>query len=165
MQPFRPFTPVVLAFAQELQRLAQENPKLTLEEAVRSMLDERTPLHASEMRPVASQLNDLMHLAEPGPDDLRLAMMIFLPGRRGCLFTMQALPLTEVQQFQTSPIPQVGGRLASSLDQNWAEVLQAVQAIPPVHPLRLVGPNGLPPETHHPAAAGPQPSSARFLRP
>ncbi len=166
MKKFLPFYPVVLAFAQELQRRSQEDPQSTLQGVVQAMLDERPNLNVSETTPLTSQMNDLMRLAEPGSDDLRLALMVFLPGRRGCLFTMQDIPVVEVQQFKSSPIQQVGGSLAAALDQNWNEVLQVVETIPVPQPLRIVGANGLPPETHHRSAQGPQPSDIeKFLRP
>jgi hypothetical protein len=165
-QQFTPLTPPVLALALELQRQSTAHPEIRLLDAVQAILDARPALDVQGVHGMTAQLNDLMALANPESGALRLALMVFLPDRRGSLFTLKNLPLIESKLMRHSPIQPVAAALAQALDASWPELLASIENIPTPMPLRVLGANGLPAEAHHPAAAGPQPGDVQqFLRP
>lgn len=167
MTQFIPLSGPVLALAQEIQRRALENPQIVLFDAVQSLLEERPALDLKGASRIALQINDLMKISEPGPQDLRVALLLFMPGRRGTLFTVKDLPLAEVLLFPTRcPIAPVAGSLASALEGSWPEVAELVRHLPVTLPSQILDPHGRPAEAHHPVASGPQPENIQdFMRP
>lgn len=164
MLPFRPFHPSVLAIAQELERRAIANPEISPLEAIQGLLNERPPLDIQGYTTMAHQINDLMGIANPPDDQIRLGLMLFLPGRRGSLFTAQHLPLRDALFFKQPMCMTMTPALAASLDAKWDEVLKVIENMP-LPPAPLVNGSGVPIEAKHPAASGPVPENIqKFMR-
>ena len=168
MVPFLPLHPGVLAIAQEIQRRANEDPTRSILDHLSDIVTERPPLNILDYTKLAAQVNDLMDIAQPSGDRLRLALMVFLPHRRGTLFTASEMRLIEAITVQFPPLSGMAGRLGTSLDASWPKIVEILQSLP-LPPPALVLPSGanpLPPETHHPAAAGPIPVNIQqFMKP
>lgn len=165
MIPYRPFHPLVLAIAQELQRRSDEQLDANPLKSLAAILEQRPNLDVDGHATLAAQINDLMRISQPSEDRLRLALMLFLPHRRGTLFTSTEMLLRDALFFPAPPCGQMAGRLAANLDAEWGKVLAVLQNMP-LPPRPLVGADGVPAEAHHPAAAGPLPENIRdFLQP
>ena len=168
MVPFRPFRPLVLAIAMELQRRADEQLDANPLESLKALLEERPQLDVQAHETLAAQINDLMAIAQTPDDQIRLGLMLFLPHRRGTLFTAQEMGLVEAMTIRFPPCGAMAGRMAGGLDAEWPKVLGILQSLP-LPPAPLVLPSGvrpLPPEAHHPAAAGPLPENIQqFMGP
>lgn len=168
MVPFRPLHPLILAIAQELQRRADEQLDASPLLSLKALLEERPPLDVKGHETLAAQINDLMQISQPKDDQVRLALMLFLPHRRGTLFTVSNMGLTEATLAVYPPCGPMAAPLAASLDAMWPKIQAMLQSIPlPPQPLILPsGANPLPPETHHPAATGPLPENIQqFMKP
>lgn len=162
---FLPFHPLILAIAQELQRRAIENPEINPLTAIKNMLDERPALDLHSAEVLSSQINDLMVLANPPADRVRLSLMLFLPHRRGSLFTASEMMLRDALFFPEAPCHRMAGPLATNIDSQWDEVLQVLKNLP-LPPMALVNSDGVPVEARHPAASGPMPSNIQqFMNP
>lgn len=165
MIPYRPFHPLVLAVAQELQRRVDEQVDANPLESLKAIMEERPALDVDGHATLAAQINDLMGISQPADDRMRLALMLFLPHRRGTLFTTSEMLLRDALFFPAPPCGQMAGRLAANLDAEWGKVLAVLQNMP-LPPQSLLGAGGVPAEAHHPAAAGPLPGNVRdFLLP
>jgi len=168
MVPFRPFHPLILAIAQELQRRADEQLDANPLQSLKAMLEERPPLDVKGHETLAAQINDLMKISQPKDDQVRLAPMLFLPHRRGTLFTVNNMGLVDALLATYPPCGRMAAPLAASLDAMWPKIQALLQTIPlPPQPLILPsGGNPKPIETHHPAAAGPLPENIQqFMKP
>lgn len=165
MIPFLPFHPAVLAIAQELERQALANPGINTLEAVQGLIESRPHLDVQGYTTMAHQINDLMGIANPPDDQIRLGLMLFLPDRRGSLFTAQHLPLRDALFFKEPMCMRMVPALAASLDAKWDEVLKVVETMP-LPPTPLVNGSGMPIEAKHPAASGPLPENIQqFMKP
>jgi hypothetical protein len=162
--PFYPFHPAVLAMAQEIQRRGIEAPGSNPLELLKSMFEERPAIDPEAYATMAHQINDLMGIANPPGDQLRLTLMLTLPRRRGTLFTVQEMLLVEALLFPAPPCHMFAGSLAKRLDEKWDEVLSVLKSMPA--PPLLLGTTKIPAERHHPAAVGTVPENvSQFLLP
>lgn len=162
MIPFRPFHPLVLAIAQELQRRMDEQIGANPLESLKAILEERPALDVKGHATLAAQINDLMGLSCPTEDVARLALCLFLPGRRGTLFTANEMLLRDILFFPACPVAGMAEALVTNMEATWPKVIGVVKNMPLPAPVLV----GVPPEAHHPAAAGPMPQNIQqFMKP
>ncbi len=153
---YLPLHPIIFAIAQELQRRATEAPEANILEVLAGFLTEKPQMDMRRAGRLSAQVNDLMGIATPPHDTVRMALMLFLPEGKASLFTSQEILTREVLLLRFSPCLQVAGALAHALDDKWPEVVATLQTLPmPPAPLVNGSGNPLPAEARSPQASGP----------
>ncbi len=164
---FLPLHPIIFAIAQELQRRALQAPEANVLEILAGFLTEKPQMDMIRDGRLAGQVNDLMGIATPPHDTVRMALMLFLPEGKASLFTSNEIPMRDALLLPGNPVPEGAARLAHALSEKWPEVVAILRTLPaPPTPLVNGSGNPLPAESRSPQASGPMRGNVQgFLLP